>query len=418
MKTKKKNPLVGVNCSYQKLVPVSQLVAHPANANKHPQRQIEMLAKIMKYQGWRHPIVVSKLSGFIVAGHGRLEAAKLNGWTEVPVDVQDFEDKIQETAFLYADNKIAELAEHDDELMKLGALELNLDTNGFDLDLLGVPDLDLSTPDEARDAIEDEVPEVKKSISKLGDLYELGEHRLLCGDSTDKATVEKLMGGERADLVHTYPPYGVEYDANWRNDAAEKGLIRYGTSKNLGKVKNDDKADWTEAYKNFGSDVIYVWHAGKFASLIQTNLESCGYSMVSQIIWAKPNFAISRGDYHWQHEPCWYAVKNGKKHNWQGARDQSTLWRINRDTEVNGHGTPKPVELNVKAIENSSAVGQVVADPFGGSGSTLIACEKTKRKCFMMELDPHYVDVIVSRYCKYTGKKEIKRNGEPMEWTI
>jgi ParB-like chromosome segregation protein Spo0J len=143
---------MNINCSYQKLVPIAQLNAHPSNANKHGKRQIEMLAKIMKYQGWRHPIVVSSLSGFIVAGHGRLAAAKLNGWTECPVDTQDFEDKVQEIAFLYSDNKIAELAEHDDELMRLTALELKLD-NGFDLNLLGVPDLDLSQPEPKIDKV-------------------------------------------------------------------------------------------------------------------------------------------------------------------------------------------------------------------------------------------------------------------------
>jgi DNA modification methylase len=410
---------MNINCSYQKLVPIAQLNAHPSNANKHSQRQIEMLAKIMSYQGWRHPIVVSNLSGFIVAGHGRLAAAKKLGWTECPVDTQDFEDKVQEVAFLFADNKIAELAEHDDELMKLTAIELNLDTNGFDLDLLGVPDLDLTTPDEARDAIEDDLPEPTKSISKLGDIYELGEHRLMCGDSTDKATVEKLMNGEKADLIHTDPPYNVNYSNQDRPKAGKVDLGRIENDK-MGSIEFKEflEKSFKNCYDLSANDAsIYIW----YASLETINFHAAaaaaaGWNINQQIIWKKP-MLLGRGRYQWAHEPCVFGVK-GSPH-FTADRTKTTVWDFGGyDKSKNVHPTQKPVFIPEEAINNSSVSGAKVLDLFGGSGSTLIACEKTKRKCFMMELDPHYIDVIVSRWCKYTGKKEIKRNGEPMEWTI
>lgn len=383
-----------------KLVPLSDIRLNPKNRNKHPPEQIDRLIEIIKYQGFRRPVTISNRSGYLSCGEGRYLAAKKMGLEKIPSMFQDYETEEQEYADGIADNTIDKWAELDMSSIYNDIPQFE----NLNIDMLGFKEFQL--PEKFKPQCnEDEVPEQVEPKTKLGDLYQLGEHRLLCGDSTDVLQVEKLMNGQKAVLLLTDPPYGVEYDANWRNDAAKKGMIRYGTSKNLGKVQNDGNADWSAVYATFDCKVAYVWHAGKFSSLIQKNLEDCGYQIVSQIIWAKPSFAISRGDYHWQHEPCWYAVKKGENHNWQGARDQSTLWKINRDKEVNGHSTPKPIALLEISIGNNTKGGEAVADPFGGSGSTLIACEKTKRKCFMMELDPHYCDVIVARWEKYTGKK-------------
>lgn len=394
---------MNIHCKYDELVKCSTLKPHPKNRNKHPDDQIERLAKILKYQGIRAPIVVSKRSGKITKGHGTLQAIKKNGWQEAPVVYQDFEDDDQEWLFVQSDNAIAMWAELD-----LKGINADLSELGpFDIDLIGIKDFEVEPLDRLL-GDEDAVPDVKPTDIKLGDLFVLGDHRLLCGDSTDAAQVERLMNGEKPMLMFTDPPYGVDYNATWRDEAAKKGFIRFGVSKNVGKIKNDNLVDWTQSYKNFDCQIVYVWHAGKFSSTIQSNLESCNYDIISQIIWVKPTFAISRGDYHWQHEPCWYAVKKGKNHNWQGKRDQATVWKINRDTEIHGHATPKPVELCEKGILNSTKISELVCDPFGGSGSTLIACEKTNRKCFMMELDPQYCQVIIDRWEQYTGKKAVK----------
>ncbi len=199
----------------------------------------------------------------------------------------------------------------------------------------------------------------------------------------------------------TDPPYGVEYDPSWRADA--------GINKNpdkQGKVQNDDVADWTPAWSLFPGDVAYVWHAGRRASEVQSSLENSGFDIICQIIWSKDRFALSRGDYHWKHEPCWYAVRSGSTHHWNGARDQHTIWDIKRaDDTGHGHGTQKPIDCMMRPIQNNSSRGDSIYDPFLGSGTTLIACEKTGRTCYGMEIDPHYCDVIVKRWEDFTGKK-------------
>jgi DNA modification methylase len=206
----------------------------------------------------------------------------------------------------------------------------------------------------------------------------------------------------------TDPPYGVVYDPSWRNAAGVSGSSR------LGKVQNDDRADWREAWELFPGDTAYVWHAGKFASQVQKSLEAAGFEMRAQIIWRKSHFAIGRGDYHWQHEPCWYAVRKGGKRKWTGDRKQSTVWDIAgvktaKDTDgetaddASVHGTQKPVECMRRPIENNSKAGEIVYDPFLGSGTTVIAAEQSGRICYGLEIDPAYVDVIVRRWQNFTG---------------
>jgi DNA modification methylase len=218
----------------------------------------------------------------------------------------------------------------------------------------------------------------------------------------------------------TDPHYGVNYDASWRN-VAGKGC------KAAGKVQNDGRINWSDAWDLFPGSVAYVWHAGRFASEVDWSLHEAGFETISQIIWAKQHFALSRGDYHWQHEPCWYAVRKGQNHNWQGSRKESTLWQIsnlnafgeNKEDERTAHSTQKPLQCMLRPISNNSAKGESVYDPFLGSGTTLLACEQLERKCFGIELDPAYCDIIVERWVKYRKKigkaTTVLKNGNECE---
>lgn len=213
--------------------------------------------------------------------------------------------------------------------------------------------------------------------------------------------VERLLAGARPHLLVSDPPYGVEYDPTWRNDAG------VSTTKRTGKVANDDRADWREAWALFPGDVAYVWHAAIHATTVAQSLLACGFDIRAQIVWSKSRFALGRGDYHWQHEPCWYAVRKGTRSHWQGARDQSTLWSIapaGAEDAATPHGTQKPVEAMRRPIVNNSERGDLIYEPFCGSGTTLIAAETVGRRCLAMELDPAYCDVIVRRWEDFTGK--------------
>ena len=267
---------------------------------------------------------------------------------------------------------------------------------------------------------EDEIEQLPVNpVSKLGDVYILGNHRLMCGDSTNADHVTKLLDGNNPILMVTDPPYGVNYEPEWRNNIGEA----HGVPRNTGKVLNDNILDWSEAYSLFTGDVAYIWHPSKYTHKFAENIESCSFELVNLIIWSKQHFVLSRGDYHHHHEPLWYAVKKGKQHNWQGKRDQSTIWEINNNNvfggsgeEQTGHGTQKPIECMLRPIMNNSKVGESVYDPFGGSGTTLIAAQRSKRNCYMMELSPAYVDVIVKRWEKETGEKAVlEGNRSPEE---
>ena len=246
-------------------------------------------------------------------------------------------------------------------------------------------------------------------ITRAGDLWICGAHRVLCGDATSDTAVERLIGSVKPLLMVTDPPYGVQYDPNWRERA---GL---GRQRQTGIVQNDDQVEWSAAYRLFTGDVAYVWHAGVHAAEVARGLEAAGFSIRSQIIWAKQHFALSRGDYHWQHEPCWYAVRRGKASNWCGDRTQSTVWQVanlnpiggSTEEPITGHGTQKPLELMRRPILNNSVRGDVVYDPFLGSGTTLIAAETTDRICYGLDIDPAYVDVIIRRWQQLTGKQAV-----------
>jgi len=384
--------------------PIDKLVPYARNPRSHSEEQISQIAASMREWGWTNPVLVAE-DGTIIAGHGRVLAARRLGFTEVPVMVARGWTEAQRRAYVIVDNKLALNADWDIGML---ATELReLDTGEVDLGLLGFDERELEgllTWDPGRsvgltDA--DEVPEVAEAaVSVPGDLWVLGKHRLICGDATSADTVSALLGDVKPHLMVTDPPYGVEYDPAWRARAG----VNKNTSK-LGKVLNDDRADWREAWALFPGSVAYVWHAGKFAGEVQRSLEACDFEIRAQIIWAKDRFALSRGHYHWQHEPCWYAVR-GTSASWKGGRAQSTLWQIKaREDAGFGHGTQKPVECMRRPIENNSSPGQAVYDPFSGSGTTIIASEQTGRACYAIELNPLYVDVAVKRWQSFTGEK-------------
>ena len=390
------------------MTPVGELAPYAANARTHTDEQIAQIAASIQEFGFTNPIL-SGSDGVIIAGHGRLLAAQRLGLKKVPVITLDHLTEAQRRALVIADNKIAENAGWDEELLRaelaaLQEMEFDLDLVGFSDeeldDLLG--DLEAEAPGEVEG--EDEVPETPEDpVSRPGDLWVLGNHRLLCGDSTVATDVERVLGGVTPLLMVTDPPYGVEYDPSWRN---QTGAAK---TKRTGKVLNDDRADWSEAWALFPGDVAYVWHGALHATTVAESLIASGFIIRSQIIWAKDRLVLNRGDYHWQHEPCWYAVKKTGKGHWAGDRKQTTLWQIsNKDQDAETvHGTQKPVECMRRPMLNNSSPGQAVYEPFMGSGTTLIAAETTGRVCLGIELNPAYVDVAVERWQQFTGQQAV-----------
>jgi DNA modification methylase len=248
-----------------------------------------------------------------------------------------------------------------------------------------------------------------------GDLFELGPHRLLCGDATSPADVARLLGAARPLLLVTDPPYGVAYDPAWRH------RVNPSQRTAVGAVANDDRADWAAAFRHFTGPVAYVWHAGLHAGTVATGLADAGFTIRSQIIWVKSHFALSRGAYHWGHEPCWYAVRDGAQAHWRGDRTQSTVWAVPNlnpfggtrtdENAVTGHSTQKPVRLFEVPILNHTAATDVIYDPFLGSGTALIAAHKLGRACVAMDLDPRYVQVALTRWEAFSGQRGVKVAG-------
>jgi DNA modification methylase len=388
-------------------LPLGQIIPYARNPRRNEKAVATVAASITEF-GWRQPIVVDEQM-VVLAGHTRLEAARQLELENVPVHIAKGLSDAQARAFRIMDNRSSENAEWDDELLGLELGDL-LDAE-FDLGLTGFTDEELSAlmngladDNTGTQEGEDEVPETPEDpVSRPGDLWVLGNHRLLCGDSSVATDVERLLGNVKPLLMVTDPPYGVEYDPSWRNQTSA------AKTKRTGKVLNDDRADWREAWALFPGDVAYVWHGALHATEVAESLEVSGFAIRSQIIWAKDRLVLSRGDYHWQHEPCLYAVKKTGKGHWAGDRKQTTLWQIaNKDQDADTvHGTQKPVECMRRPILNNSSPGQAVYEPFMGSGTTLIAAETTARVCFGIELNPAYVDVAVQRWQQFTGQEAV-----------
>ena len=389
--------------------PIEKLRPYAKNAKIHGEAQVAKIAASMAKFGWTVPCLVAD-DGELIAGHGRVLAAGVLGLTEAPVIRLGHLDEAERRAYRIADNKLTELGDWDEAILRDEIAGLLAED--FDLDLLGFSDEDLEAllqdpetldDDSAVDG-EDDIPEPPVTpVSVPGDLWQLGPHRLICGDSTSADVVGRLLGNMRPLLMVTDPPYGVEYDPSWRNQAGA------AKTKRTGKVLNDDRADWREAWSLFPGDVAYIWHGALHAETVADSLIAAGFGMRSQIIWAKDRLVLSRGDYHWQHEPCWYAVRVKGKGHWAGDRKQTTLWQIaNKDQDADTvHGTQKPVECMRRPTLNNSSPGQAVYEPFMGSGTTLIAAETTGRVCLGVELNPTYVDVAIERWQSFTGHEAV-----------
>lgn len=393
------------------LWPIERLRPYARNARLHSDNQVAVLAANMLKFGWTMPCLISD-DGELIAGHGRILAATQLGLSKIPVLRLSHLDEDHRRALRLSDNSVADMAEWDE--FNLGLEVIDLQALGFDTDLLGFSDEFLEGllnaaqgGDDANSGSiegEDDIPEPPVTpVSVAGDLWQLGSHRLICGDSTSADVVGRLLAGVKPLLMVTDPPYGVEYDPSWRNQAGA------AKTKRTGKVLNDDRADWREAWSLFPGDVAYIWHGALHAATVADSLIAAGFAIRSQIIWAKDRLVLSRGDYHWQHEPCWYAVRAKGKGHWAGDRKQTTLWQIaNKDQDAaTVHGTQKPVECMRRPILNNSSPGQAVYEPFMGSGTTLIAAETTGRLCYGVELNPVYVDVAIERWQAFTGEEAV-----------
>lgn len=448
---------VAVWCAHDDIVAVSALTPHPKNNNTHPPRQIELLAKIIRENGWRGAITISERSGYITKGHGRLMAAMAAGMNEAPVEYQGYANEAEELADLLADNKIAELAEFDDE--KTRALLLNLKDFDIDFEIAGfeITDVDklisLGNPGKTDP---DQVPDLDPAQppqSKIGQIWALGDHRLICSDARDAAAIERLMHGDLAHMVFTDPPYNVNYQ---------------GRKTKRKKIKNDNlpaidfreliEAAFVNAFNNsIGGAGIYICHADLEWKTFRESMINAGWLLKQSLVWEKNSFVLGRQDYQWRHEPILYGWKPAPTgaggHRWYGGRKQDTvvplpdgvmiehigedtvvvtvdiglqrlvlqvpsydvifagddalqsIWKVAKPLKSEEHPTMKPVALIERAIRNSSRPGEIVLDMFCGSGSTLMACETTGRRARTSELDPHYCDIIVKRWEDYTGKK-------------
>lgn len=405
-------------------IAISKLKPYENNP-RHNEDAVEKVMESIKEFGFKVPIVVDS-DLVIVTGHTRLKAAQELGLKKVPIIVADDLTPEQIKAFRIADNKVHEYATWDEdrlynELLELKVLNFDIETFGFetnDIDISVVDDEEKESIIESHRAtadvgveeddfdIEENIPKVP--TAKLGDIWQLGKHRLMCGDSTDKDTVEKLMNGEKADLIVTDPPYNVAYTGK-----TEDAL----TIQNDAMSSKGFNAFLTKAFECMG-DVLkeggafYIWYASREHVNFETALNSAGLQVRQQLIWVKNSMVLGRQDYQWKHEPCLYGWKDGASHNWYSDRSQTTVLEFDKPNRNSEHPTMKPLALIGYQIGNSSKENDITVDLFGGSGSTLIACEQLNRRCFMMELDPKYMDVIIKRWETLTGEKAVLLNGQ------
>jgi DNA modification methylase len=384
-----------------KLVPIQELVPYVNNARTHSAAQITKLRSSLREFGFVNPIIVDR-DYSVIAGHGRLIAAKEEGFSEVPCVFVDYLTEAQKKAYIIADNRYAEDAGWDEELLRLEieglqGMEFNVELLGFEpaeLNKLLTNDEDIQEDDFDVDA------ELQKpALTKAGDIWLLGKHRLVCGDSTKPDTYKVLMDGKKANLVVTDPPYNVNYEGS------------------AGKIKNDNMGN--EAFYTFLFDAfksmeevmaqdasIYVFHADTEGLNFRKAFSDAGFYLSGTCIWKKQSLVLGRSPYQWQHEPVLFGWKKKGKHMWYSDRKQSTIWEYDKPKKNGEHPTMKPIALIANPITNSSITGCIVLDPFGGSGSTLIACEQTDRICHTIELDEKFCDVIVKRFIEQVSSDE------------
>lgn len=386
---------------------VESLIPYARNSRTHSDEQVAQIAASIREFGFTNPVLVDEVGG-IIAGHGRVMAARKLSMLEVPVLVLAGLSETQKRACMIADNKIALNAGWDEEMLRveleaLSDADFDLDILGFSNDELGLY-LDDGTTEVEGLTDDDQVPEPPVNpVSKLGDVWLLGEHRLMCGDSTSLNDVATLMAGIEADLLITDPPYNVAYE---------------GCTADALTIMNDNMSNGE--FRQFLRDVyasadsvmrpgaaFYIWHADSEGLNFRGAAADVGWQIRQCLIWNKNALVLGRQDYHWKHEPCLYGWKDGAAHYWGSDRSQTTVLDFNKPNRNGEHPTMKPVELFQYQIENSCKKGDVVLDLFGGSGTTVIACEKSNRHARLMELDPKYCDVIIKRWQDFTGKQAL-----------
>lgn len=397
------------------LVPIEKLVPYVNNARTHSPEQINKLRSSLREFGFINPVIIDRDYG-VIAGHGRILAAKEEHIKEVPCVFADHLTEAQKKAYIIADNRMALDAGWDEELLRV-EIE-SLQAEAFDLSLTGFDEKELAALfDDGSDVRDDDFDvdaELKEPvITKAGDVWTLGRHRLVCGDSTKAETYEVLMQGKKANLVVTDPPYNVDYE---------------GTA---GKIKNDNMA--SEKFYEFLFDAfscmekvmaddasIYVFHADTEGLNFRKAFDAAGFYLSGCCIWMKPSLVLGRSPYQWRHEPVLFGWKKNGKHQWYADRKQTTIWEFEKTKKNTDHPTMKPVPLIAYPIRNSSMSNTLILDPFGGSGSTLIACEQTDRSCYTIELDEKYCDVIVKRYIGQVGSPDgvtVERGGKVYKYT-
>lgn len=385
------------------LVPLEKLVPYVNNARTHSAEQITKLRSSLREFGFINPVIIDCNYG-IIAGHGRVMAAKEEGIAEIPCVFVDYLTEAQKKAYILADNRFAQDAGWDEELLKLEiesleAADFNVALTGFDC-----AELEDLFRDNVRDHVKEDDFDVKAELkkpafSKTGDLWCLGSHRLFCGDSTKAESYDLLMNGKKANLVVTDPPYNVNYQGS------------------AGKIRNDNMADdafyqflldaFTQMEHTMADDAsIYVFHADTEGLNFRKAFSDAGFYLSGTCIWKKQSLVLGRSPYQWQHEPCLFGWKKSGKHQWYAGRKETTIWEFDKPKKNSDHPTMKPVPLIAYPIMNSSMINCIVLDPFGGSGSTLIACEQTGRICHTIELDEKYCDVIVNRYQEQIGSSD------------
>ena len=383
------------------LVPIEKLVPYVNNARTHSPEQVNKLRSSLREFGFINPVIIDRDYG-VIAGHGRILAAKEENIKEVPCVFADHLTEAQKKAYIIADNRMAMDAGWDEELLRVEIEALQAEA--FDLSLTGFDEKELSDLFKDDTDVEDDDFDVdselkEPAVTQMGDVWTLGRHRLVCGDSTKKETYDELMQGQKANLVITDPPYNVNYE---------------GTA---GKIKNDNMADdkfyqfLLDAFLNMekvmANDAsIYVFHADTEGLNFRKAFSDAGFYLSGCCIWMKPSLVLGRSPYQWQHEPCLYGWKKKGKHQWYSDRKQTTIWSFEKTKKNTDHPTMKPIPLLAYPIKNSSMSNTLVLDPFGGSGSTLIACEQTDRSCYTIELDEKFCDVIVKRYIEQVGSSD------------
>jgi DNA modification methylase len=396
---------------------VKDLKSDHKNARRRTDRSASLIAESLKRFGAARSIVIDE-DGRILAGNGTVEGAKAAGIDKLRIIEAEGDELIavrragltedEKVGLALADNRSSDLSEWDNEMLRQLSEEHDLTPWFEDGELLA----EVLEPEEGN-TDPDAVPEAPTDpITKPGDLWILGNHRLLCGDSTNPQHVERLMDGNLANLMVTDPPYGVKLDQSWRDKALGDKAMGKG---NANIVANDERADWTEAWALFEGNIAYVWHASSFTDVVMQSLRNTGLEPTQQIIWNKSVMIMGRSDYHFKHEPCWYAIRKGKTHDWKGDRKQTTVWDAAPPNHIMGgskeektsHPTQKPAVLYEQAYLNHTLPNEYVYEPFGGSGTAIVVCERINRRALTMELDPAYCDVIVKRWEDFTGNTAV-----------